>query len=68
MHTKPMSESQGTFDAEWRKATGYHEECQRCHDKNVWWRSWESSCGGYEDHQYKCRHCGHTYWVEGPDA
>lgn len=24
--------------------------------------------GGWEDYQYKCHHCGHTWWVEGIDA
>ena len=31
-------------------------------------REWESSCGGWEDYQYKCHHCGHAWWVEGIDA
>lgn len=26
------------------------------------------SCGGWEDYQYKCHHCGHTWRVEGIDA
>ena len=42
--------------------------CRKCGVHAVSMREWESSCGGWEDYQYKCHHCGHTWWVEGIDA
>ena len=33
----------------------------------VQWRSWESSCGSYEDYQYRCEK-GHTWWIDGIDS
>ena len=30
-------------------------------------RTWESSCGGYEDYQYRCE-SGHTWWIDGIDS
>lgn len=64
MHTKPMADSEGTFgDCEEVNAT-----CPKCNGGPVHVRVWESSCGGYEDHQYECRGCGHYWWVEGPDS
>jgi hypothetical protein len=33
----------------------------------VQYRSWESSCGGYEDYQYRCA-SGHMWWIDGIDS
>lgn len=30
-------------------------------------RMWESSCGGYEDFNYRCE-AGHMWWVDGIDS
>lgn len=43
--------------------------CQHCGEKGgLEVREWESSCGGYEDYQYRCTKCGRDWWVDGPDA
>ena len=34
---------------------------RKCGVHAVSMREWESSCGGWEDYQYKCHHCGHTW-------
>lgn len=35
----------------------------------VRYRTWESSCGGYEDHQYRCAgDPQHTWWIDGIDS
>jgi len=65
MHTAPMADSQGKF-AEFKVQTD--EPCRKCGTHAVSMREWESDCGGWEDYQYKCHHCGHTWWVEGIDA
>lgn len=65
MHTGPMPETAGTFDG-WKQETEYG--CRKCDSRNVQSKCWESSCGGYEDYKFKCGSCGHTWWVEGPDA
>jgi DNA-directed RNA polymerase subunit M/transcription elongation factor TFIIS len=65
MHTAPMTDSQGEF-AEFKVQPEI--ACRKCGTHAVSMREWESSCGGWEDHQYKCHHCGHTWWVEGIDA
>lgn len=43
-------------------------ECRKCKSDAVIYRTVTSSCGGYEDEQYKCEACGHSWWVDGPDA
>lgn len=75
MHSAPMSESDGEFRDDWRHATITNSEgievgwpCRKCDGRNVYYREWESSCGGYDDIQYECRDCGRKWWVEGPDA
>lgn len=35
--------------------------------KPMQYRVWESSCGGWEDYQYRCE-AGHTWWVDGIDS
>jgi DNA-directed RNA polymerase subunit M/transcription elongation factor TFIIS len=42
--------------------------CRRCAAVAVSYRTWESSDGAYEDRKYRCAHCGHEWWIEGPDA
>lgn len=64
MHTKPMKDSEGTFN----KAKPADVRCRSCGmTGQVTVQEWESSCGGYEDYRYKCT-CGHVWWIEGPDA
>jgi transposase-like protein len=41
--------------------------CPQCGGK-VKYRIWESSCGGYEDYNFKCQSCGHDWWVDGCDS
>jgi hypothetical protein len=65
MHTQPMADSDGTFGDE-KPATGVR--CRKCDGRNITVRTWESSCGGYEDEKYSCGDCGHYWWVEGPDS
>jgi len=66
MDTKPMDESEGDFRGGFRKAPGL--KCRKCQTEAVFFRTWESSCGGYEDEKYECRACGCVWWVDGPDA
>lgn len=49
----------------WKEATC---TCRKCKSDAVIYREVESSCGGYDDEQYKCESCGHSWWVDGPDA
>ena len=42
--------------------------CKQCGSLNVWYRTWESSCGGYEDIEYHCRNCDQKWWHESSDA
>lgn len=65
-HTGPMRDSDGTFSASWTAVS--EQPCPKCGETKVKYRVWESSCGGYEDHKFKCGSCGHTWWVDGPDA
>ncbi len=58
-----MSDSQGTFEG-WKKS---ETPCRICSGV-VLYRLWESSCGGYEDYNFKCKGCGKDWWVEGADA
>lgn len=66
MHTKPMAESEGTFDGDWRKSDRPCPHCKAVGQR--YYKVWESSCGGYEDEKNECRACGKVWWVEGPDA
>lgn len=65
MHTKEMSEHDGTFG---NKRPSPH----RCRKPGcggaMTYEVWESSCGGYEDEKHTCSKCGHGFWVEGPDS
>ena len=66
MHSKPMAESEGTFDGDWKRTDRCCPHCGVA--GQVYYRVWESACGGYEDEKYQCRACGRTWWVEGADA
>lgn len=70
MHTGPMPESAGTFEADWKptKAENPDFKCRKCGSDDVWYRTWDSSCGGYTDLKYTCWGCDRTWWAEGPDA
>lgn len=70
MHTKPMSESEGNFQNGWLPTVAENPQfcCRNCGSQDVWYRLWESSCGGYEDVKYQCRGCGRIWWVESADA
>jgi DNA-directed RNA polymerase subunit M/transcription elongation factor TFIIS len=65
MHTKPMNENEGVFEDE-KIVFWFCPNCkqERALSKQVW----ESSCGGYEDHKYRCMECGHSWWVDGIDS
>lgn len=65
MHTGPMKDSEGDFQ-QWKD---HPTPCRRCSGA-VKYREWESSCGGYEDYQYRCQNsaCGHSWWVDGCDS
>lgn len=64
-HTAPMADSAGQF-SEPRDAP--EVACLACKACNVSFQTWESSCGGWEDHLYRCRACGQMWWVEGIDS
>jgi len=64
MHTKPMSENEGTFQDGWAPADGV--SCWRCGAKTVLYRVWSN--GAYEDDKYKCTTCGKIWWVDGIDS
>lgn len=70
MHTKPMSESEGNFREEWKSVQLENPDwyCSKCKSADVWYKVWESSCGGYEDYKYWCKGCGHQWWVESADS
>jgi RecJ-like exonuclease len=58
----------GTFTDEW-KSVDSDVPCRKCKVAGqIERRSWESSCGGFDDDQYRCKACGGTWWIEGPDA
>ena len=59
----------GTFD-DWKptKAENPNFKCRKCGSTDIWYRTWESSCGGYDDLNYHCRGCGREWWIESSDA
>lgn len=63
MHTGPMPDSAGDFD-NWKPS----ERTCKCGQKTVRYRVWESSCGGYEDLNFNCTACNHSWWVDGCDS
>lgn len=64
MHTRPIV-VQGIFTSDKKKS---ELKCLSCSSDDVWYRIWESECGGYEDYKYECSSCGKVWWVEGSDA
>lgn len=65
MHTKPMSESEGTLST----PVEAKRKCPKCGGPMTC-ETWESSCGGYEDYKYTCSAptCKHVVWVDGIDS
>ena len=64
----PMKESDGDF-GDWKPSNSPETPCDNCGAVGqIRYRTWESSCGGYEDYKLKCFACGKTWWVEGADA
>jgi hypothetical protein len=64
---RKFSDDEGNF-TDWSPAA---EKCRNptCGSElHVWVRLWESHDGAYEDHQYRCWHCGHVWWVDGIDS
>jgi DNA-directed RNA polymerase subunit M/transcription elongation factor TFIIS len=61
----------GAFETEWVKCVirdTSRFRCQKCESKDISFREWESSCGGYSDINYRCDKCGHEWWVESADS
>jgi DNA-directed RNA polymerase subunit M/transcription elongation factor TFIIS len=69
MHSRPMRDDEGDFSP-WQPATteAGPRPCRACDGREVYFRTWESHDGAYEDTQYHCRTCGRRWWVEGDDA
>ena len=67
MRTEPMKDSDGKF-GDWTMKGNI--KCPDCGRWTIGHRLWESSCGGYDDYQYKCfgEGCTHVHWVDGSDA
>lgn len=66
MHTKPMSETEGTFD---KNKLPTDCACRKCDVRGkVTYRIWNSTCGGYEDYKYTCGACGYDWWIDGIDS
>lgn len=64
-HSAPMADSEGQF-GDYRPEP--ETACRACSKREVSCRVWESSCGGYEDYHFRCRACGHAWWVDGIDS
>lgn len=67
MHIGPVP---GKHVDDWRptKATNPDFKCRKCGSDDIWFREWESSCGGYDDIKYECRGCSRVWWVESSDG
>lgn len=64
-----MSEPAGTYQDDWKPTAPVNANFKcRCGSNDVWFRNWDSSCGGFEDVHYQCRACGRDWWVESADA
>lgn len=61
---RTFADHEGTFDKE--HETG--RVCPVCGVASVTVRIWESSDGAYEDEQFRCGACGHSWWVDGIDS
>ncbi len=65
-----MAENEGT-SGDWKPTkpeVSSTFRCRQCGSDDVYYRVWESDCGGYEDYQYHCHGCGRKWWVESADA
>jgi hypothetical protein len=59
----------GTFLNDWKPTATENPAFKcRCGSNNVWYRKWESNCGGFEDVIYKCHSCDRSWWVESSDS
>ena len=58
------------YTMEWERAEikNARFKCPQCGGKSIEYRVWESSCGGYDDLNYRCVDCGKEWWVESSDA
>lgn len=63
MHTGPVP---GEFKNDWKPVVMAGFTCRKCNGL-LEYRNWESSCGGYDDTNYRCTGCGHSWWVESSD-
>ena len=69
-----MPGSPVAFDppGDWEKCIGHADgsrcTCRKCKGKDVRRRTHESSDGAYEDAEFRCFECGHTWWVDGIDS
>lgn len=61
--TPGMADSDGDFGEALEGGT-----CRKCESAEVVMRTWESSCGGWEDYHYRCLACGYSWWVDGIDS
>lgn len=66
MHTRQYTDSEDIF----RKTETKKYQCRKCKKTTATCRTWESSCGGYEDYEYTCQdpECKYRWWVDGPDS
>jgi hypothetical protein len=65
MHSQPMKNSAGDF-GDWKPCE--NTTCDNCQSANVRYRVWESSCGGFEDCNFRCESCHQSWWIDGIDA
>lgn len=63
-HMKPVDSGEGDF----REPHSTLIPCRHCGRSSVTYRVWESHDGAYEDYEYICSECGHSWWVDGIDA
>jgi hypothetical protein len=65
-----MDDTQDQLGDGWKSC---HDEgssyiCRKCRSLDVWYRIFESSCGGFADEKYICRTCKAEWWIDGVDA
>ena len=65
MHIQSMPESEGKFTKESNAPVA---KCPKCWEFAVYYKIFESNCGGFEDAKYTCAKCGHYWWIDGPDS
>lgn len=58
-----------SYTTDWKptKAENPDFVCRECESSEVEYREWESSDGAHDDVHYRCNHCHHDWWIEGPD-